>query len=58
MMSEEEGEEEEPLVEETPAMMMMMIDASIRTDAPAANAADVVVANHQCWKPFANLNRP
>ncbi len=55
MMSEEEGEEEEPLVEETPAMMMMMIDASIRTDAPAA---DVVVANHQCWKPSANLNRP
>ncbi len=46
MMSEEEGEEEEPLVEETPAMMMMMIDASICTDAPAADAADVVVANH------------
>ncbi len=57
MMSEEEGEEEEPLVEETPAMMMM-IDASIRTDAPDADAADVVVANHQCWKPSANLNRP
>jgi hypothetical protein len=54
MMSEEE--EEEPLVEETPAMMM--IDASIRTAAPAADAADAVVANHQCWKPSANLNRP
>jgi hypothetical protein len=56
MMSEEE-EEEEPLVEETPAMMMM-IDVSIRTAAPAADAADVLVANHQCWKPSANLNRP